>query len=134
MNSPAIDIAKYLASVDYTGLGGFGGSDRWCVNAVWEPAEPNDVVTVYDSGGTGPDTDELDISVVNFQVRVRCAAYNEGYAIHEIIRDLLILPAPIVMETSTFVGVTMTSDVIGIGRDDNDRHLLTANYQAIREI
>lgn len=135
MNPPSKDIAKWLSeeTPPYSGLGTFAGDEPFSLYVAVEPAEPNDVVTIYDTGGSGPDTDALDISNITFQVRVRCVTYSEGHSIHEIIRDMLLTNEP-VCETSTFVGVAMTTDVIAIGRDENNRHLLTANYSAIRNI
>lgn len=125
MNSPAEDVARYLVA---KGVGAFAGSGRWCVNFAAEPAAPpDDVVTVYDTGGADPDTDELD-SRPSFQVRVRCKVYKEGYAKQKEIRDFLLLTAPLLMADSEFTYVNMTSDILSIGRDDANRFLLTANY------
>lgn len=135
MNPASKDIAKWIASEadPYAGIGAFAGDDSFAVYCAVEPAEPNDVVTVYDTGGPGPDTDELNLDNVTFQVRVRCETYSEGYHIHEIIRDMLLFNEP-VCETSSFAGVAMTTGILAIGRDENNRHLLTANYSAIRNI
>ena len=135
MNPPSKDIAKWIAAQadPYSGIGTFAGDDPFSVYCAVEPAEPNDVVTVYDTGGAGPDTDDLSLCNVTFQVRVRCETYSEGYSIQEIIRDMLLTSEP-VCETSSFAGVAMTTDVVAIGRDENNRHLLTANYSAIRNI
>jgi hypothetical protein len=126
VRSPAHDLAIYLAS---QGVGTFPGSIA--VNA--EPADPSDVVTIYDTGGLGPDTDELDLMRPTIQVRVRSADHEAGYATQERIRDLLMLPGRVVTQDSAFVIITPTSDVASLGRDDNNRHLTTLNYSAIRE-
>jgi hypothetical protein len=132
MNSPAKDLAKYLSG--QTGLGTFAGSTNWSLYVAVEPNEPVNVVTLYDLGGPGHNTDDLDMVPNTIQVRVRCESYSEGYEIHEIIRDLLVPNGPIVCETSSFVGVVMTADIASIGRDENNRSVLTATYTAIRNI
>lgn len=130
--TPALDVAKYLAA---SGAGVFAGtgSEQWSINAFLEPPSPDKTITVYDTGGAGPDTDEMDWQRPAFQVRVRCKVYKDGYAKQQAVRDLLLLVAPIVMETSTFIGINMTTDILSIGRDDNNRFLLTANYVGIRK-
>lgn len=132
MDAPVLDIVNYLSG--QAGLGTFGGSTDWSLYAFVEPNEPANCITLYDTGGDGPDTDDLDLANLTFQVRVRCETYNSGYAKHVIIRDLLIGVSPIVMDTSTFAGIVMSTDIAGIGRDENNRHVLTANYRAIRQI
>lgn len=133
--SPAHLIALYLAS---NGAGTFGGAAKWSINVSREPVNPPEAVTLYDTGGEGPDTDELDLLGPTFQVRVRGPNYAEAYAKHEAIRDLLILDQPITVTPpgasvpAEFIGIVMQSDILAIGRDENDRHLLTANYRATK--
>lgn len=126
MKSPAHDIAGYLAS---RGVGTFPGT----ISVHAEPAEPANVVTLYDTGGLEPDTDELDLMRPTFQVRVRNLDPAAGYALQEVIRNLLMLPGRVVTADSAFVMITPSSDIASLGRDDNDRFLTTLNYSAIRE-
>lgn len=129
-NSPAHDIAVLLhdAGVGVLPWGGTG----WAVSAHLEPDSPDNAVTVYDTGGLSPDTDELDMMRPSFQIRVRSLSYADAYAKQIQIRDLLILSDPVQASTSVFVGIQMSSDILFIGRDEKNRHLLTANYQSIR--
>lgn len=132
MNSPAVDLAKYLSGE--TGLGTYGGTTDFSIYASLEPNEPANCVTLYDLGGRGDVDSDLDLADVDIQVRVRATSYSLAYSKHEIIRDLLVPIGPITCESSTFVGVVMTADISGIGRDESDRHVLTATYRAIRNI
>ncbi|MCW5678455.1 MAG: hypothetical protein KIT65_10975 [Xanthobacteraceae bacterium] len=133
--SPAHLLALYLAQ---NGVGTFGGSAKWSISVSREPVDPPEAVTIYDTGGDGPDTDELDLLGPTIQVRVRGPNYAEAYAKQEEIRDLLILDQPVIVtpEGATvpaeFIGIVMQSDILAIGRDENDRHLLTANYSATK--
>lgn len=129
MNSPAHDIALYLVA---NAVGTLPWTSGWAVSVALEPPEPNNSVTVYDTGGQEPDTDELDLMRPSLQVRVRSVSYQDAYDKQVQIRDLLILPQPISAEDSDFVSIQMTSDILSIGRDDNNRHVLVANYLAIR--
>lgn len=132
MNSPAIDLAKYLSG--QTGLGTYGGSTDFSIYATLEPNEPKNCVTLYDVGGRGDVDADLDLADVDIQVRVRATTYSLAYSKHEIIRDLLVPIGPIICESSSFVGVVMTADISGIGRDEDNKHILTATYRAIRNI
>jgi hypothetical protein len=126
MKSPAHDLAIYLAA---HGVGTFPGT----ISVHAEPAAPDNVVTLYDTGGLEPDTDQLDLMRPTFQVRVRNMDPAAGYVKQEQIRDLLMLPGRVVTADSTFVMITPSSDIASLGRDDNDRFLTTLNYSAIRE-
>lgn len=128
MNSPAHDIALYL---DDMGVGVFGSASGWAIAVGAEPATPDDAITIYDTGGEDPDTDELDVDRTAIQVRVRSASYTGAYAKQDEIKDILILTQPIAADTS-LLRVMMTSDIMSLGRDDNNRHVLTSNYRTRR--
>ena len=85
------------------------------------------------SGGLEPDTDQLDLLRPTVQVRTRSLNFASSFAKHEAIRNLLTLPGRIVTADSTFVMINLDTEITDIGRDDNDRHILTANYRMIRE-
>ena len=129
MNPPSLDLAKFLAGK--SGLGSLHGSDSWSVHVASEPDKPYSVVTIYDTIGTEPDTDELDVFRPSFQVRVRSRDYTQAFNIQEAVRDLLIM-GPVETETSLFSLIVLSSDILHIGTDDNDLHLLTANYRSRR--
>jgi hypothetical protein len=126
MKSPAHDLAGYLAA---NGIGTFPGTIAVHV----EPADPANVVTLYDTGGEEPDTDELDLMRPTFQVRVRNADPVACYAVQEAIRNLLMLPGRVVTADSVFVMIIPSSDIASLGNDDTNRFLTTLNYRAIRE-
>lgn len=130
MISPADDIARKLAALS---VGTLGGAAKWSISINTEPLSPAEAITVYDTGGGEPDTDEQDLFNPTFQVRVRTPSFPEAYAKQEAIRDLLILSDPLVTTTSTFVGIAMSSDILSLGKDDGNRFILVANYRAIRK-
>lgn len=127
MISPAKEIAQYLEA---QGPWDIGGSASFSLYMNVEPNEPENVVTVYDTPGGTLDTDELDIETPNFQVRVRCKKHSDGYAVQVAIRDLLVRTQPI----GSFIGVVLNDGIHSSGRDQNLRHVLTANYRTIRKI
>jgi hypothetical protein len=131
VKSAAYDFAKFLVAA---GVGAFGGDAQWCINYGAEPDAPGDCITVYDTGGPEPETEELDLLRPTLQVRVRCVDYESGYAKQLLIRKLLTETEPVQMETSRFDMVAASSDILSIGRDDSNRFLLTSNYRCIRQL
>lgn len=128
--SPADDIAQFLVAHS---IGFFGGSTPWAINVGIEPQLPNEAITIYDTGGLGPDCDDQSLLLPTFQVRVRGPNFQACYAKQVAIRDLLILTDPLVTANSRFDTVAMTSDILMLGQDQKNLTLLTANYRAIRE-
>lgn len=126
MNSAAHDIALFIAD---SGIG-IWGTDLFANS---EPATPDGTITVYDYPGGAPDTDELDVRLPNFQVRIRDLSYPVAYAKHEAIFGALILPSNgIITATSRFSLIAMNSDIASLGRDGNQRYILVASYRARR--
>jgi hypothetical protein len=130
-NSPAHDIALYLAT---SGIGALYGTTPWAINHNGEQVQPPDTITIYDTGGDHPDTDELDIDRPTFQVRVRARVLAQGWQKSRDIRDLLILDQPIICATSRFDLIVMVNDFGSIGTDNSNRHILIANYRGRRVI
>ena len=59
--------------------------------------------------------------------------YQAAYDKQREIRAALIELSSVVMDGSRYLGIVMISDILVIGRDDNDRFLMTANYRVIRQ-
>lgn len=131
MRPPSLDLAAFVAG--QSGLGPLHGgrTTSWPVHVAVEPDDPAGVVTFYDTTGTEPDTDELDIERPSIQVRVRGADYGDAYEKARAVRDLLILE-PVEAETSRFFLIVLRGDIMAIGRDDKNNHILTANYSCQR--
>lgn len=133
MTTPAIELAQYLAD---NGVGARGGDAQWGIHVSREPAAPNDVITLYDTGGDPPPAISVDLRVRAIQVRVRAADYAAGMGKMQEIYALLAQPSieetvnPIERNIGIhrYVGVWLAGEITHIGRDDNDRFLFTANY------
>jgi hypothetical protein len=131
--TPAIELAQYLAD---NGVGARGGDAQWGIHVSREPAMPNDVITLYDTGGDPPPAISAELRSRSIQVRVRAVDYAAGMAKQQEIFELLAQPS--IEETATtierdigthrYIGVWLTGEIVAIGRDDNDRFLITANY------
>jgi hypothetical protein len=127
--SPAHDLALYLAE---QGLGTFGADVGWSINVSTEPAAPDETITLYDTGGPAPYLVDEDLRRPAVQVRVRSPLPESAYAKMDAVVRELIAPLERVLYGSRYVGVYMTSDILSIGRDENNRLRLTANFEAER--
>jgi hypothetical protein len=124
MLSPAADLQSFIATVA-------GG---WSVFVGVRPDTPDNCIAIYDTGGDGPDTDELEDYLPTVQVAARSADYASAYDRMEAIRNLLIQTQPIEVTDSIFPYVMMQSEILSIGRDERNRHILTANYRCRRNL
>jgi hypothetical protein len=141
MSSPALELAQYLAELTITGP--FGGGADYSVHVSREPATPDKVVTLYDTGGAEGLVagGGVDLRQPQVQVRVRSDDYEAAWNLQEAIREALLQPNaeatghPLerTIGASRYVQVAPVADILSIGRDDNDRHILVANYQVIRQ-
>lgn len=129
MKTPAHDTALFLAADGATGA--FGGTTGWPVYVGREPLEPENVVTVYDTGG-GPNL-LVDLRKPTIQVRVRGTTYESTWGRADAVYTSLVTP----VNPSTDDGVTLQwvaeTDILYIGRDDKDRYLVTCNFQLLRD-
>lgn len=109
-----------------------GGGVGLPVRLAKEPADPDSVVTVYQTGGMGPapfgGRDRL-----NFQVRARGTDYLATEA--AIMSARAKLCDPLALTTSEGrLTVWVRNDVQCIGTDDNDRWIFTLNLRVHREV
>lgn len=130
--SPATELAHFLEA---SAVGVFGGDSEatWSINVAREPVQPVNAVTLYDTGGGDPIQIDIGLRAPTIQVRVRSADYEAAMAKQEEIRTLLADPTHRQIGDSHYVGIWLQGDILAIGRDDHDRHLLTANYRINRQ-
>lgn len=126
MTSPARDIADHLA---LEGFGTLGGS----IFVSEEPTGPNECITIYDTGGAIPLSVDIRLYEPTIQVRVRSISYAAGYALQEEIRESIVQPLTLIINDSHYSGLFQQSDIISLGRDQNSRYILTANYRLQRQ-
>lgn len=129
MKSAAHELALKL-DAEYIGV--FGGSSGWVISVGTEPDSPGTAITLYDTGGLDPDTDEMDLLRPFVQVRVRSSSYSDAYAKQREIQAALIAIQSEVIEDHVYSFVVVESDILSLGRDDNDRSLFTCNYRVMR--
>lgn len=130
MSIVSIDMKDILVA---DGVGVFGGGGTWSIYIGLEPPDPDQVITLYDTGGNDPNP-RLLIDFQTFQVRVRGlpGEYQETYVKMQDARDsLLALPSQTI-NTTLYDGVWQTGDVAFIGQGES-RPIFTANFRVIRE-
>lgn len=97
-----------------------------------EPADPHDVITLYDTGGFPPNPKHPK-GQPTVMVRVRNTGYKDGYAKAREVKDALLgLPKQDINST-TYVGVWMEGDIGFVRYDDSDRAIFTMNFRVSRE-
>lgn len=124
MNSAAKDIRDHIVAL------AIASGDTVFIGE--EPASPNDCVTVYDTGGGDPFPD-IELYDTSIQVRVRNVNYAACYAMQQAIREALIIPTTVDINGTRYIGIWNTGDIISLGKDQNNRSLLTANYRIERQ-
>lgn len=133
MTSPALEIAAYLEA---EGVGVYGGNGDWSIHVGRSPLAPNNVVVLFDTGGPAAILEDIAFREPTFQVLVRGDDYAASRAVLEEIDRILVQPFNAVERTigeSFYVGIWVTSDMIDLGRDENDRFRMSANYRAQRQ-
>ncbi len=128
--SPAHELALHL---DDQNVGTFAGTASWSISVAREAVRPDDTITIYDTGGFDVVEEGIGLRAPTIQVRVRGRNYAAMYDKHMEIYDLLVVPLERTIGDHHYVGIWSQGDVADIGRDDNDRFLLTANYRINRQ-
>ena len=129
-NSPAYDIAQKL---DTESIGTFAGTSAFSIYCFKEPDSPDDVITIYDTGGTPEDGIAKACLCDNFsiQIRIRGNDYSTMYtkmkAIETAIHNVSWVDSSV---TQYFVA---RSDVVtSLPRDTKDRLIMVQNYTGLR--
>jgi hypothetical protein len=89
------------------------------------PPTPDNVVTLYSTGGYPRSLTESEIEEPTFQIRVRNSVYATGYELCNTIKDLLHGA-----KSTRVLCVYQVGDILDIGRDENGRTEWTINYRA----
>jgi len=121
-NNPASDIRTQLIADGVTTPIFTGG----------EPKSPNEVITIYNTSEEPPSPKFL-LDFPGLQVRCRSTSYDAAYAILLGVFDILVGRPPFVVSTTRYTGVMATTNILEIGRDENDRRILVFNLKLITE-
>lgn len=129
MSSPAHDIALELQG---QGTGAIGADSGWSIAVAQEPSEPPTAITLYDTESPS-EYEDLGFTQARFQVRVRGPSYVDAYEKQQAIRDWLVTATNFDRSGFRYMGIDMLGQINSIGRDENNRYLLTSNYRLYRK-
>lgn len=128
MSSAARDVVELLEQDD---IGLFGGPGDFSLSVGMERAFPLNQITVYDTGGDGSDTDELDIEYPMVQVRIRARDYLAGMDKARQIKKCLQKKGARDVGARSYLSFQVMSDTAKIGETDGNAHVIVTNYRAI---
>lgn len=97
-----------------------------------EPDTPNTVITIYDTGGDAPNPKWL-LDFPTIQIRSRSKQYQTAYSNLINCRDIILGIDKLVVSTTTYVGFQQSTGVLGLGKDEKDRYMLSINFNVTRE-
>ena len=133
MNPQSEDLKDILVNA---GVGTFAATSGWGIYISKEPASPDTVITLYDTGGSAPEylLDGTDMFRPNLQVRVRGepGGYMEAWSKAKEVVDALARLEPQTINGTFYAGVWQQTDIAILQYDDNDRPILTVNFRIRR--
>lgn len=88
------------------------------------PSTPDQVVTLYNTGGYARSLSGTELEEPTFQVRVRAATYDAGITLCETVKDLLHGHS-----TTKLLMIEQQGDILDLGRDENDRPEWSMNFR-----
>jgi len=97
-----------------------------------EPANPDVVITIYNYQGDAPNPKFL-LDFPQLQVRSRANDYETAYNNLLEVYDLLIGRPAFTVSTTRYTGILANTNIFEIGRDDNERRILAANFRLFVE-
>lgn len=128
LQPPSFDIATFLAAQG----AGTVGTD---IFVGMEPASPDLVVTVYDIGGIAPSPKFLrDEPQVQCKVRGDVNDYQNAWIKAQEVKDILLGAQPQTLNGTDYVLFVQIGDILSLGRDENNRPMITSNWQLVREM
>jgi hypothetical protein len=123
VSSTVLDIANILTSsaidIGEIGVTLFLGQ---------EPTTPDNVFTLYSTGGFAPDA-KYSYDRPTMMVRVRDFDYETGFALAKSIKDALHGLNNITEGGTRYIGIWAMNDVNSLGKDDNNRFIFTVNFR-----
>lgn len=124
MTAPSEDVKTILLSDSTIGLA--LGTDLFISTM---PADPDECVAVYDSGGENSEAQyNYQRPTVQIRVRGNRGEYNTTYALADSIRNLLHGLANYTVGSVRYVGIWAQGDILFIHYDENQRPVFSMNF------
>lgn len=133
-NPFSIDAKDMLVTA---GVGTFAATSGWSIHISKEPDGspfPNTTITIYDTGGPGPNPKWL-LEEVSIQVRIRgdVNGFQNAWIKAQAIKDALLGKDPSTVNTTRYTGIYMDGDISFLMYDDSNRPIIALNFRTIRE-
>jgi hypothetical protein len=127
----SVDIRDILSTA---GVGTVASTSGWSLQVSREPAVPDSVVTIYDTGGFESNAKWLlDNPTVQVRVRGNVNAYPAAYAKAQEVKDILLGIQPQTRNGTDYIGIWQTSDILFLQYDESNRPILVSNWRIVRE-
>lgn len=128
MNAPSVDIKNILIDNDSSGTFYVFGTTLF---VSFEPDTPDRCITILDTGGFDPDVAATyERPTIQVRSRDKASQYQRAYDTIKDIADTL-HGSRYTTNSTTYV-IWQQGDIFYLGRDDNNRVLLTANFRIHR--
>ena len=128
MNAPSVDIKDILVNNDSSQTIYDFGSTLFVSQ---EPDSPDRCLTILDTGGFNPDVAATyERPTIQIRSRDKPNQYQRAYNTLKAVADLL-HATRYEINSTTYV-IWQQGDIFHLGRDDNNRVLLTANFRMDR--
>jgi len=106
----------------------------WDVFYSKKPTTPDNLVICHDTGGFPSNPRFLmDSPTVQIEIRGNKDEYDEAMGIAEEVHELLLGHSQVTINGTLYVGIWSMGRINDLGRDDNDRPLLSTNWRMITE-
>lgn len=135
MSSPAAELAQYLED---EGVGTFPADAAWSINVSRMPDKPDRAILLRDEAAGEPLSYELELRARTVTVTIRGDDYGVmATKFDEIFRLLCQTdedpPSTRTIGDGRYIGIWLDSDMIDLGRDDNDRFRVAGTFRINRQ-
>lgn len=135
MNPPSEDLKAILES-SAVNAGTYAATSGWSIHIGGMPdgtGIPDTVIAIKDSGGYRPASNYvLQKPAVQIMIRGAKGGYEAAWAKAEEIRDALHARTNETWGSTRYIQILCSSEIMGLGDDDNNRPLISLNFEIER--
>lgn len=128
-NPTTVDIKDKIIS-DFPGQYTFGLN----IFIGREPIDPDEVITLYDTGDSQPSDPKYLLDYPTIQIRSRAKSYETAYSKLADIKEKIIGNEKVTINGTQYVGMYVVNDIHFLQYDFRDRSIFTVNFRFVREI
>jgi len=106
----------------------------WQIEVGAMPDKPDNVITIYDTGGQAPNPKWLlDFPTLQVMVRGAVGTYLATFIEAKAVKDILLGTPSQNLNSDRWVSITQNGDLGFLGRDEDERPLFSVNFALIIE-